>query len=66
MTEVHKININSKYIIVIEEPLSYDETRLITNAISRWWNSDDKFLVLFSGNRNGIRLEKIDEDSSSG
>jgi len=62
MTEVYKIEINSKYVIILHS-MEREYVNQIKEELERWWESDEKFLVVLDS-YNQFRLEKIDEDSS--
>lgn len=65
MTEVYKIDINSKYIIIITSSEYFPNETLesITGRLHRWVASNDVFIVLKITPEMELKLEKVDEDS---
>ena len=58
-----KIDVNERYILIVDGPLLTDEVvRNIQVNMIKWWESNKPFCILNLGNGYKIRLERVSND----
>jgi len=62
-TQVIQIELDGRYVVVIDHPLRAHELERISAGLAEWWDSDKKFCILSGA---GISFERIETDADHG